>query len=334
MTNVVDSHDPYTRYLEEKHSKFNTPEVIISEEVVKAIRSLPVTKVKVIRGEVNEVYDVLTESGKSVIVRISRSNHPSFDTEKWAIDEVRRRGVPVPKVLLVEKVEIDEEPRTFSIEEKIEGETLNALTESDTGKKALKKIIIEAGRILSLINSVEAPAFGFLNRAMEGKWRSWQDYVLRVEEKYERTIETAGRVGIPTAMIEQAVNILRKNRSLYKRDTPFLIHGDFSPKHILVRNESIVGILDFEGCRGGDPIFDLSWLNFFHSEDIPLEWIMEGYENKSIFDENFERKFQLYKLNLALDLLVYYESEGNQGGVDHSKRELYKALRYFKKPRT
>jgi Ser/Thr protein kinase RdoA (MazF antagonist) len=70
--------DPYQKYLERKHGGFRTSESIIEEVVEKATGSILTERKQVIAGEVNEVYDVTTEKGQNVIVRISRQGNASF----------------------------------------------------------------------------------------------------------------------------------------------------------------------------------------------------------------------------------------------------------------
>lgn len=91
----------YQNYLKQKHAKFNTPDAIIDAVVNAAVGSKPKIREKLIPGEVNEVYDVTTEDGRHVIVRISRSSNPRFVAEKWALDKARKAGVPAPEVLLI-----------------------------------------------------------------------------------------------------------------------------------------------------------------------------------------------------------------------------------------
>jgi len=72
---------------------------------------------------------------------------------------------------------------------------------------------------------------------------------LRIDP-YLRT--TASRHPALKAQIDQEVQRLLENRQT-------LVHGDFSPKNILVDNERLF-ILDFEVAHIGDPSFDLGFL--------------------------------------------------------------------------
>jgi hypothetical protein len=47
---------------------------------------------RVVVGQDNEVYDVVSYAGHEVIVRISHDADPRFEGERWALDAVRARG--------------------------------------------------------------------------------------------------------------------------------------------------------------------------------------------------------------------------------------------------
>lgn len=311
----------YRDYIKEKHAKFNTQDFLINEEVKKATGSEPVSKKKLMLGEVNEVYDIATKSGQQVIVRISRDKHNGLEKEEKGIELVKKVGVPVPEVLLVETVKSDDgRDLTFSIENKIEGVPMFDLIKiSNIGK--IKRLTIESGKILSQIHSVNFP---------EEK-ESWKDYILKVKLKREKIVNAARKANLKTELISRSLKIIEENGSFFDIKEKSLIHGDFGPEHFLVKDNHIVGVIDFENCRNGDPIFDFAWINFFYETKITLNWLIEGYKNKSIFDENFEKKLHLYKLYLGLDLLDYYVSENNQSGTDHTKERLEMELRYFDK---
>ena len=53
--------------------------------------------------------------------------------------------------------------------------------------------------------------------------------------------------------LKKKVNKINAN---YKKSSITLVHGDFSPKNILVGKNKII-YLDAECCNYGDPVFDL-----------------------------------------------------------------------------
>lgn len=318
-------HDLYQKYLEEKHRDFKTPRKVIDTMVEKATGSKPNKRRRIIEGEVNEVYDITTKNKQNIVVRISRSGTAKFEAEEKAIKLVLTAGVPAPKVLLIEQTSSKPEKLAFCIEEKIEGESLKTLMGS-LNKNNLKPIISEAGEILSKINSITVDGFGNLAGAF---YKTWEDYIFELEERKDRIIQAGKTIDIKITLIDKAFRLLRENKKIFQLKEAKLLHGDFSPKHLLVKNNHIIGIIDFGGAKGGDPVQDFAWLDFFYCKSFLIDWLKEGYNNKALFDDDFNLKMKLYRLHMELDFLDYYASEKNKSGMNYSKDRFLTELKNF-----
>lgn len=311
--------DPYQRFLEKKHESFTAPEKLVSDMVQKATGSELDNKRKIIEGEMNEVYDVSTSDKQNVIVRISRSEYSSFEAEEKVIRLVRMVGVLAPKVLLIEQTSSNNQKLTFCVEEKMEGVPLKELMES-MDKETLRPIITEAGRILSKINSVSVEKFGLQDGS--DSYKTWKDFVFNLESKRSQIIKAGKTVDADINLIDRAFSLLREHEDIFNTKEPKLLHGDYSPKHWMVKDKKIVGIIDFEGAKGGDPVRDIAWVSYFYNDSFPIEWLIEGYENKELFDKDFDLKMKLYRLHMSLDLLEYFQADKNTSGMTYAKRRL------------
>lgn len=315
----------YRKYLEQRHESFQTPDDLINSMVEKAIGTGIVEKRKIIEGEVNEVYDVSTNRG-SVIVRISRLGRSSFETEEKIIRLVSLAGVPAPKVLLIDDSPDSGQDLTFCIEEKIEGQQLKDLMRF-RDKDSLRKLLGESAKILSIIHQIPVNKFGPINS--EKYFETWADFVYQFEPKRNKIVKVGKKIGLASNDIDRAFKIQSDHRNLFQLENPMLLHGDFSPKHILVKDNGITGVIDFEDAKGGDPIRDIAWLDFFYHNAFPIEWFTDGYTNRELFDKNFDIKMKLYKLNLGLDLVNYFSDEKNLPGMLYAKGRLTAELANF-----
>lgn len=321
----------YRNYLEQKHSRFNTPSEVVDSVVKKAIGLSPVSRKKLVLGEVNEVYDLQTD-GQEVIVRISRSKHPRFYAEKWAIDQCRQVGVPAPNVFLIERAAANNEQLTLCVEEKLPGEPLDNLLESPFVNEDWKKEIVkEAGFVLANIHSVKTQGYGSLDQDGKGLYDSWGAYILETAAKRERLMEASKNIGLDFHYIEEATRILEGYKEMYRNVDSRLMHGDYGPKHILVSENKISGIIDFEGCKAGDIARDFAWWEYFRGDTLPVNWLIEGYEKTGELGENFELRMQLCLLSLGLTMVDYYEHEHNTSGINHAKAHLVTDLNRFNK---
>ena len=322
----------YYLYLIEKQKEFNTPTSIVDQEIKKASGSSPVSKSRLIEGEVNEVYDVVTENGQNIIVRISRKKHSTFQAEQWSINEARKVAVPAPDILLIDEIETETGNLIFLVERKIEGISLEKLLDLiKAGESTIdaRQLTIKAGGILSQLHTISVPRIGRLDRDPKNAYRSWTDYMLRIFEREPEVTQKAIELGFNPDSVGITFDLIRKSTPLFDLKEPKLLHGDFSAKHILVNGAEVSGIIDFENSMGGDPIYDFAWMNYFYDKDVPLEYLMEGYQNKEIFDEEFTRKINLYKIIFSLGFIDYFESMNNPIGLNRTKLRYERDLRYL-----
>src|SRR5437899_2290113 len=112
----------YEVYLHQKHAKFATSQKIIDRVIYNASGSLPIKTEKIIKGEVNEVYDIRTDDRQDLILRISRGGIEPFEREQWAIDNVKKLGVLVPEILQIKTIQ---DGLAVCVMKKINGSPLN-----------------------------------------------------------------------------------------------------------------------------------------------------------------------------------------------------------------
>lgn len=319
----------YQEYLESKHAKFEVDPNLLENVVKKATKSNIGESERLIHGEVNEVYSVTTKSGDAVIVRVSRNEKPKFEAERWAIEQSKKAGVPVPEVLLLDSVEDSGEKLSFCVEKKIEGVSLKSLT--DGGKTDIKPIVVEAGGVLARIHSVKTDGYGELKPEGKGSYDSWEEYMLAWNLKGREHIESSAKaIGLDVKAVRRAMGILEEHKSVFGNIGPHLLHSDYGGDHIFVKNGEISGIIDFENCRGGDIANDFSWWSFYGRNRPPIEWLEEGYKREGNFGDNYDLRLRLGKIKLGLDLVWYYQNENHQTGIDLVKRNLNEDVNSFK----
>ena len=180
---------------------------------------------------------------------------------------------------------------------------------------------------MAKIHSVKPQGFGGLGEDGRGKYSSWLEYVSEVDDRRQEIFESAEKIGLTAEELEKAYKALKDNRQMFENVTPHLLHGDFSTKHILIEGDQITGIIDFESCKSGDPMWDFAWWSYFFGTDVPVEWLVEGYKQVCALDIEFERKLTLYKLRLGLSMIHYYTSEDNVSGMRHTKEKFVSDLK-------
>lgn len=145
----------------------------------------------------------------------------------------------VPQLMDVDPEEftltMNRSPREFSV---WKSELLNGIIDPEIGR--------ELGRILALWHNAGVQSEALRSRFMEDKifeqLRVWPFYRV-LQEKNPGLSETI------SGMIAQITE-----------EKTTLVHGDFSPKNILVAPGREPIILDFEAINTGNPVFDLAFL--------------------------------------------------------------------------
>src|SRR3989344_2368633 len=170
----------YQSFREKKHERFHTPQEIIDSAIEKAAGSRISKQERIVAGETNEVHFIQTEDGQELVIRIHHGDKPKFEKERWAIEQCSKAGVPVPKVLLVEKFDIESELIEVCIESRLEGKALGDVGGTGDSKRTgnLGELLGKLGSVLEKVHSVLRNGFGSLDKSGNGKYASAKDLML------------------------------------------------------------------------------------------------------------------------------------------------------------
>ena len=105
-------------------------------------------------------------------------------------------------------------------------------------------LLRQLGRSMALLHQTPAETFD----GME----SWHELLIGNAERYVASIGAGDH-----ELARRAHTILDRHLAdVPSSDQPCLVHFDLRPGNILVRDDRLVGIIDFESCRGGHPSMD------------------------------------------------------------------------------
>ncbi len=320
----------YEQYLSALHSKLATPDELIRDMVKEGSGLEEVSKAKIVAGEANEVYDIDTGGKEHLILRVSPHGYPDFQQEIWSINQAKKVGVPAPTILKVKYVKVNGEERSMCLMEKMAGEPLErgGIDFGELDPKLQRNLINQGGEILSRIHSIKTNGFGWIVKDQGQKANS--DYLLdELEEKKAQLMATADAVGIERTKFEQAFGVIESFRGWYSGIEPRLNHGDYGHKHFMMKNDQIVGILDWGGVRSDTPIYDIAMWDYWFGDFIPTEWLKEGYTDKSLFEGNFEDVLHMLRLFKGLEIISWYHQQNYKPAVEKAKVKFLSDLNFF-----
>jgi aminoglycoside phosphotransferase (APT) family kinase protein len=90
-----------------------------------------------------------------------------------------------------------------------------------------------------------------------------------------------------------------------------LIHGDLGPHHVVIRDDRVVGVIDWSDARVGDPAIDLSWALFETPEPFAAA-VATAY---GVNDEELARAYDWWRLAPWYDVL-WGPAGGDQAFVE------------------
>jgi aminoglycoside phosphotransferase (APT) family kinase protein len=110
--------------------------------------------------------------------------------------------------------------------------------------------------------------------------------------------------------LQEAVQWLVDNRPL-EPDVPRMIHGDFHPMNLMVKDGEVISILDWSGFMVGDPMYGLGWTKALiiatAKHEMPPDVFnmlvgsyMDAYESISTIDHAKLEYYVVYRLVRAL----------------------------------
>jgi aminoglycoside phosphotransferase (APT) family kinase protein len=309
--------DDETRWKEELHAKWTTPDEVINHLVRSASGSTVGTQSRIIGGEGNEVWAITTRSGDDLILRVSRST--TFAAELWATEQARRMGVPVPEVLLVEDaVPTDDMQVAIWIHRTIHGQPLDTLREEQT----TRRLTADAGELLALIHTVSTSGYGPIDAQGRGQLNGFSAYL----SWDDRAADAALANGISRTDVDEAAQLLETYQHVWATP-PHLLHGDWLPEHILIQDGTVAGIIDFGNTRSGDPAYDIAYWQFFWDTDLySSSALLEGYRRAGDSGELLDLRAHLCRLGLSMRAISYYTETGRTFPAQHSAQRFTEAL--------
>ena len=224
-----------------------TPRPII-DSVVRSVYGREVERlVRLTAGGLHETYRVEVRNGLPVVVRIARQPTPWFTDEERIMAQAREVGVPTPEVVGVEQVDDDGELLSLSVLRLVPGRSLDELA-GVLPASDLERLVMDGGELLARVHSV-VPDRGIrheLEPPDEGA-------VARAAHRAHQALGPAA-----AAVVERGAELLRDELMTGPALTLALAHGDWLPKHLLIDDGAIVGVIDWEFAGPASPAFDLA----------------------------------------------------------------------------
>ena len=239
-------------------------------------------------GKSNTNYKLTLNDNRAYVLRLY--NRGNAERETYVMDLVRDI-VPVP-------LEIDRGD-TWSVFSFLDGELLEAVPEHSGA----------AGEALARISSVVFDSPGWINADGSVSAFSFGNVKGFVSEMLDNT-DVRAWIGQETVDAIHKILIRETKRINEIGAECRLVHGDFNPTNILVREGVVSGILDWEFCHSGTPYMDIG--NLLRNTDPAYHGqIKLGLEAGGMsIPSDWKERAELVDLSSHLEFLTSSRSEG------------------------
>ncbi|MFK7898252.1 MAG: phosphotransferase family protein [Myxococcota bacterium] len=203
---------------------------------------------------------------------------PGLEVEASLFRVARAAGVPEPEIVYV--LEEGDGLGPAFLMEWLEGETVGSRILKSAALEGVRpRLAFECGEVLARIHQIDPVATG-LDRKLVTV--SPESFVREVWEQYQS-------FGTSLPMIDYTARWLLDH--LPEPSPAALVHNDFRNGNLMVSEQGIVAVLDWELAHLGDPVRDLGWICTnswrFGRSELPVggfghrEDLLDGYEEVS-----------------------------------------------------
>ncbi|WP_124067260.1 phosphotransferase [Clostridium sp. E02] len=233
-------------------------------------------------GYFNVAYRIAFEDGESVILKIAPpAGIPVMSYEKDMMKgevmamriAAKSAHVPVAKILYYnEQFPVLNSPYFFM--EFLEGQSFHLLKDQ-LSDEIKKKIKVNSGKLNRTINEITGEAFGYISQpdTWGPNWYSVFSQMINLALSDARQLSIDLKIST-----EKLLHQLKLSQYAFLEvTTPKLVHWDLWDGNLLIKDDRISGLIDWERALWGDPLMEAGFRSYGNSEDFK-----EGYQVKNI----------------------------------------------------
>jgi aminoglycoside phosphotransferase (APT) family kinase protein len=251
---------------------------VLAAMIKKALPSKPPISYEILSGGCANLNIKLTLHDKNLLLRVYLRDKKAVEKEE-ELSHLLAKTVPVPTFYFVGFIE----DYAFAITDYLEG---NLLT------KSLSPLLLkESGLLLAKMKKIP-----FTSKKPPPK-----DCISFATNCLTHPVTLHV---LSTKTVEEAADYLTRYSSYLPDDTG-LVHGDFDPSNILVKNDHIIGILDWEFAFEGSFLWDVANMLRYQMPIGCREAFLDGLQEGGIgLPKSWEHSVNLLNLISLLDCLT------------------------------
>lgn len=234
-------------------------------------------------GLANYVYDVVTEGGKHLVVRLTRPDLKYFfEGAIYWYSKLKDKKVPLPTLYYSE---LDENVNGFPvvIMDRLPGKDLNEIYLSLTQKQK-KEIARQIATIQKNVASLPlGKGYGYARSADDPTlYKQWIEVL---DSSLERSGNRIQELGAHSKnVVDRVRDAIHQEKEYFSTVKPTCFLDDTTTKNVIINEGKLEGIVDVDSVAFGDPLFTvaltrMSLLTNNYDTDYIKYWIEELHLN-------------------------------------------------------
>lgn len=206
-------------------------------------------------GNCHFVFDVTTENGRNIVVRIAKPENRNFLQSAIYWNRIlESKGIPIAEILVSDLVSMD---FPYIILERLEGKDLGLVYPklSKFEKRVLAKELAEIQMIVSTLP--KANGFGFLESYETNVYcRTWSEVLRNSLGKSRNRIKSAGI--FEPGVVDKVEENLSRFENYFSQIQPIAFLDDITTKNVILHKGKLSGIVDVDWVCFGDSLFTIA----------------------------------------------------------------------------
>ncbi len=241
-----------------KSQTHNLPDKYYVAQIVRQVRNESVVTInRFATGLCHFVYDVVTESGQSFVLRVARPENQAFLAGALYWHQLLKpKGVPLPDIIYSD-AEAATSPFPFMILERLAGEDLGIVYQQMS--KGEKKVLAdEISRIQKITGTLPfGKGFGFVGSYNSDSFQNkWIDVLYASLNRSQKRMQAIG--AIDSRSVDRVAEKFDKYDNYLSQVKPRCFLDDTTTKNVIVHKGKLSGIVDVDFVCFGDNLFTIA----------------------------------------------------------------------------
>ncbi|MDO5517034.1 MAG: phosphotransferase [Clostridium sp.] len=246
-------------------------------------------------------YLVSSKNGNKYVLKIFFESDKSYKKD-IALFNLIKKDIPVQEIYCVNNARCIDD-REYIIYKYIEGKTISQYIKE--GNNVNRAVVASVAHALGRVHNIKFKSMGSFDDNLNIK-----DELEPIYELYSKYINDNVKMRLGADSLDKIRKIVsRYEKTLLRLENDSrLIHGDFQGTNIIINDDSVSGVIDWEFCMAGCPLMDIG--QFFRYEEYFNSELINSFEREYRKICDYELIDNWYEVSKILDLISLLQLMG------------------------